>query len=319
MTRLRTPIVTKVEWGGTTYDVSEDVLSCSVLHGSGSGNPERSTLLSANGYILLQGERYEPNNPRAVGDIVTLTNRSPMEITQGGRTLWEGWIEQPRVTPRGLFPISRYKLSGKAPVSREVDYTHTRLGLPAAADWQSILGQVPVFGGPTPTEQFGPYTYKGRAALYLSNLAQVLGRLVGENMTGAVVMSPYAHNIPENEVGAIESDDLRIADARTIADTSQVRNRLVIPYTTTDRVSVNQGEEDIITQTGGATATARPSQSYTGRLDIPPTPNGNALFSVRGGDSFSLWYCCCREDQQQGVRLPGNRYNRLPDSQRNRR
>ena len=209
--------------------------------------------------------------------------------------------------PHGTEPRSRYKLTGKSPTDRQVDYAHTRMGLPAAADWRSILGQVPVFTGAPPTEQFGPYEYKGGALLYVSNLAQVLGRLVGENRTGQIVLPPYAQNIPEDLVGAIESDDKLFIGARTNTDTRQIKNQIIIPYTITDRVSVNQGEEDTLVQQGGATSTARPAQTYTGMLNIPPAPMGT-LYSNYEVEILSAYGTAIAEKINNKCDwLPGNR------------
>ena len=109
----------------------------------------------------------------------------------GGRPLWQGWIDQPRLIPRAALPQTRYRLTvGKLDeyAPRRVEAVSSSSDLYGDASlWGEITGAAPrLVGSASAGVTFAPLSWDGRGFEFAGLAALIGGRLVGEDRLGRV-------------------------------------------------------------------------------------------------------------------------------------
>ncbi len=290
MARSRPRVAVSADWGGVSADISGAVGSGRVDHGSGETNPDRSTVETARGTLVLEGEDYQPGGSSRWTE-AQLSTRAAIRVTLDTVTLWEGWVDQPRAVPRAGRPQTRYRLSGKLDeyATRQVDVSSASANLYTDSTlWAEVTGAAPRLTGAAGAGiTFAPFMFEGRGFEVASLAALVGGRLAGEDRLGRLTMPTYGRLPPAADQKTVSSAALLIQNVETDKRVEQVRNRLRIPFDVapaSETVGADaQGSWDGVGETADS-QTGRGRYQHTGVETLPtvtfrqPAPTAPTTF-----------------------------------------
>ena len=235
------------------------------------------------GGIRLQGGAYQPGHADAVASLADMQVRSPIRVTMGGVMLWEGFIERPQAR-RDRPPVTYWSLAGETDSHRleRISHAHASTSFPDSATWTTLLGQVPVLAGVTTVGLvFSPFVFDGPVFQLVSHMAQLLGRLAGEDKTGRIVLPVFGQAVPEADLVVIDSSVLvggvSIPNAQ---DISTVRNRLVLDYESEATTVLGADGTWVNTNPNNNTA-QRLSAGTTVNIVVPTAPVGTVYENYR--------------------------------------
>ena len=231
MARSRLSVTIQADWGGVAADITASVVSGRVEHGSGETNPDRSTIDVARGSMVLEGLDYQPGSSTR-WTAAQLSTRAAVTVSHGTVTLWEGWIDQPRIIPRAARPQTRYRLVGKLDehATRRVEAVSSSSDLYGDASlWGEITGAAPrLLGSASAGVTFAPLSWDGRGFEFSGLAALIGGRLVGEDRMGRLTMPTFGQR--PATLADVGSSGLLVEGVESNVSVEQIRNRVEVVF-----------------------------------------------------------------------------------------
>ena len=251
--------VVQVQWDGSTWS-TVPVQDLSVSHGaSPTGNPDRPTILPAYGQLTVRG---------ALTTAMRAGQRFGCRIRIGGSTRWQGWVQEPQVSP-GPVPLVSWLLAGKQQNTIQTDAVVNRPAGTIAA-WITALG---ASAANVPSRNLKAVNHDSRQGEILSLLAAVASASVLERADGSVRFAGYALGSSPSGAVVLASDQMRVRIPESAARADRIRNQATVIRTgSTDTTERSFRQTSALAATG---STRGAQQSLIMRATVTlPTETG---------------------------------------------
>ncbi len=268
-----------IGWGLEAYDVSDDVQSFRVVHGSEATNSSRSVVRTGRGSLLLKGTQWQPGHDDAVVPVGIMSTRAEVRVNIGASLVWCGWVDEPYIVPRSAIPLTRYRLSGllESRGTNRHDFVSSAPNPFSDSElWDRLGLNRPLVPGEPGFPSFAPFRFRGIGFEFVSKLGVVSGRIVGETSEGQLSMPTFGR-LPVATAQKSLSDEL-VNSVEVDRDARAVRNRIVLPFAR-DAVTGGQSLDGSVIQ-GPTASRASPASQYTATLTLPD-PDGAEYSNFR--------------------------------------
>ena len=300
MELYRGAIEIRVDWAdngifGLSDDVTVDVRSLGVLFGTNvTASPQRPTLRSAQGRLVLSGTRYIARGGGSLNDAV-LFRRHRVRMRIDGEVFWTGWIHSPKqnAVETGL-PETSWTLEGllsqrrndRVYVTQPNDSANS-IDPEVLATWAATVGAAPPNLIEITSTTIGVYSYTGAAGQYLRDFCLVAGGVPIERADGTIAIASPTANPPGQ--AELRSHELVVERAVVTEAVDHLRNALVLDQTDVAVDTIVETEPETLIWDAGETVIAREIGAELLRDTAPLTLGGAYTISELVVDQIEGW------------------------------